>query len=79
MCRAARLYRRRNSDGLRCGGKHNIHCGGCMLTRTEILNRMGKAAAVGVPITNYGLAISECKGVLRRVLSPFQDALGACR
>ncbi|MEI7530188.1 MAG: SIS domain-containing protein, partial [Elusimicrobiota bacterium] len=60
-----------------------IQCGGCMLTRTEILNRMGKAAAAGVPITNYGLAISECKGVVKRVLSPFPDALkayleGAC-
>lgn len=54
-----------------------IQCGGCMLGRTEILNRMGKAAAAGVPITNYGTAISECKGVLERVLSPFPAALAA--
>ena len=54
-----------------------IHCGGCMLTRTEILNRMSKAAGAGIPITNYGTAISECKGVLRRVLSPFPGALAA--
>jgi len=56
-----------------------IQCGGCMLTRTEILNRMGKAAAAGTPITNYGTAISECKGVLERVLSPFPEALKAYR
>jgi [FeFe] hydrogenase H-cluster maturation GTPase HydF len=56
-----------------------IQCGGCMLTRTEILNRMGKSAAAGVPITNYGTAISECKGVLERVLSPFPEALAAYR
>lgn len=56
-----------------------IQCGGCMLGRTEILNRMGKAAAAGVPITNYGTAISECKGVLERVLSPFPAALEAYR
>jgi [FeFe] hydrogenase H-cluster maturation GTPase HydF len=56
-----------------------IQCGGCMLTRTEKLNRMGKAAAAGVPITNYGTAISECKGVLERVLSPFPEALKAYR
>ncbi|MBI5744125.1 MAG: [FeFe] hydrogenase H-cluster maturation GTPase HydF [Elusimicrobia bacterium] len=56
-----------------------VHCGGCMLTRTEILNRMGKAKAAGVPITNYGTAISECKGVLERVLSPFPEALRAYR
>jgi len=50
-----------------------------MITRTEILNRMGKAAAAGIPITNYGTAISECKGVLERVLSPFPEALAAYR
>ena len=54
-----------------------IHCGGCMLTRNEILNRIGKAGAAGLPITNYGTAISECKGVLERVLSPFPAALAA--
>lgn len=54
-----------------------IQCGGCMLTRGEILNRMVKAGAAGTPITNYGLAISECKGVLGRVLSPFPEALKA--
>ena len=56
-----------------------FQCGGCMLTRTEISNRMKKAAAAGVPITNYGTAISECKGVLERVLSPFPEALAAYR
>jgi len=56
-----------------------VQCGGCMLTRTEVLNRMGRAAETGVPITNYGTAISECKGVLERVLSPFPDALAAYR
>lgn len=50
-----------------------------MLTRTEILGRMGKTAQAGIPITNYGTAISECKGVLERVLSPFPDALAAYR
>ncbi|MCM2266545.1 MAG: [FeFe] hydrogenase H-cluster maturation GTPase HydF [Elusimicrobiales bacterium] len=56
-----------------------IQCGGCMLNRAEILNRMGRAAAAGIPITNYGTAISECKGVLERVLSPFPEALAAYR
>lgn len=61
------------------GYKLAIQCGGCMLGRAEILNRMGKASAAGVPITNYGTAISECKGVLERVLSPFPQALEAYR
>ncbi len=52
-----------------------IHCGGCMLTRTEKLVRIQKATQSGVPITNYGIAISLFRGVLERVLSPFKDAL----
>jgi [FeFe] hydrogenase H-cluster maturation GTPase HydF len=54
-----------------------IHCGGCMLTRTEKLNRIQKAKEAGVPITNYGITISYIQGVLERVLSPFPAALEA--
>jgi len=54
-----------------------IHCGGCMLTRREMLARISKAAEAGVPVTNYGLAISALQGVIRRVLSPFPAALDA--
>ncbi len=56
-----------------------VHCGGCMLGRKEILARMHGAAGAGVPITNYGTAISECRGALERVLSPFPGALAAYR
>lgn len=52
-----------------------IHCGACMLTRNEKLVRIDKAKANGVPITNYGLTISYVQGVLKRVLSPFPEAL----
>lgn len=48
-----------------------IHCGGCMINRAFMLWRMDQAKAVGVPITNYGVAISETQGVLDRVLQPF--------
>ena len=54
-----------------------IHCGGCMLTRREMLNRFQKAREKGVPITNYGVCISFLQGVLERVLSPFPTALEA--
>jgi [FeFe] hydrogenase H-cluster maturation GTPase HydF len=50
-----------------------IHCGSCMLTRREKLNRIAKAKEAGVPITNYGIVISRSKGVLERVLSPFPE------
>ena len=52
-----------------------IHCGGCMLTRREMLSRLHKARVAGIPVTNYGLAISFTQGVIRRVLSPFPSAL----
>ena len=48
-----------------------VQCGGCMHNRREILSRIEKCGAAGVPITNYGLCISQTQGVLGRVLSPF--------
>ena len=54
-----------------------IQCGGCMQNRREVLSRIEKCQAAGVPITNYGLCISQTQGVLRRVLSPFPAALAA--
>ncbi len=56
-----------------------IHCGSCMLTRRETLRRIHQARAAGVPVTNYGLAISMTQGVLERVLSPFPEAEWAYR
>jgi [FeFe] hydrogenase H-cluster maturation GTPase HydF len=52
-----------------------IHCGGCMLNRREMLSRLRKAREAGVPVTNYGVAISFLQGVIRRTLAPFPSAL----
>ncbi len=54
-----------------------IHCGGCVMTRTEMTNRLKDAGYASVPITNYGVAISALQGVLKRALSPFPAALEA--
>lgn len=54
-----------------------IQCGGCMNNRREILSRIELCEAAGVPITNYGVCISQTQGVLPRVLSPFPAALDA--
>ncbi|AEH44381.1 small GTP-binding protein [Thermodesulfatator indicus DSM 15286] len=51
-----------------------IHCGGCMLNRREMLSRLYKATRQGVPITNYGVAISFLQGVLHRTIEPFPYA-----
>ncbi|WP_041277959.1 [FeFe] hydrogenase H-cluster maturation GTPase HydF [Desulfotalea psychrophila] len=50
-----------------------IHCGSCMLNRQETLSRLEKAGELGIPITNYGMAISLMKGVLPRVTAPFSE------
>lgn len=43
-----------------------IHCGGCMLNEREVLRRMRFARRQGVPVTNYGIAIAQMKGILGR-------------
>lgn len=48
-----------------------IHCGGCMTNRAEMLRRMRECTRRGVPVTNYGVAISKLQGLLERVVAPF--------
>ncbi|MFU2209109.1 [FeFe] hydrogenase H-cluster maturation GTPase HydF [Solidesulfovibrio sp. C21] len=47
-----------------------VHCGSCMLGRMEMLRRIKECQRRGVPVTNYGVAISKVQGVLERVLRP---------
>jgi [FeFe] hydrogenase H-cluster maturation GTPase HydF len=56
-----------------------IHCGSCMLNRREVLSRIFACNRVGVPITNYGLAIAYSLGIFERALQPFPAALDAYR
>ena len=50
-----------------------VHCGGCMLNETAMKNRIGRAAGQGVPIVNYGMAIAEMTGILKRAVRVFDD------
>lgn len=52
-----------------------VHCGACVLTQKQMKNRQNSAAELNIPMTNYGMAISCCKNVIERVLSPFPEAL----
>ncbi len=52
-----------------------IHCGGCMLNEREMQSRTGYAFDCNVPMTNYGIAIAQMHGILRRSISLFPDAL----
>lgn len=38
-----------------------VQCGGCMVTRRQILGRINRVAKQGVAITNYGMLISKIK------------------
>jgi 2-iminoacetate synthase len=56
-----------------------VQCGGCMVTRKEVLIRQRRAAEQGVAMTNYGVTISRVQGVLDRALAVFPAALAAFR
>jgi [FeFe] hydrogenase H-cluster maturation GTPase HydF len=56
-----------------------VHCGNCTGNRREMISRIRRARAAGVPITNYGLAIAYSLGIFERALVPFPDALEAYR
>ena len=52
-----------------------IHCGGCMLNETAMKSRLQIARDAGVPMTNYGVAIAEFNGTLKRSLEVFPEIL----
>lgn len=50
-----------------------IHCGGCMLNEREVKYRMKCAEDQKVPFTNYGIAIAQMKGILKRSIELFPN------
>ena len=48
-----------------------IQCGGCMITRKQLNNRLQAAIKAGVPVTNYGMAIAYVHGIFNRAVAPF--------
>lgn len=48
-----------------------IHCGACMTNRREVLSRILIANQKGIPISNYGIVISYCLGILPRAVKIF--------
>ena len=48
-----------------------VHCGGCMLNDKEMNYRLSSAKEQGVPIVNYGGAIAQMHGILKRSLEVF--------
>lgn len=48
-----------------------IQCGGCMITRKQLVSRLKPAVEAGIPVTNYGMAIAYMQGIYRRAIAPF--------
>ncbi len=53
-----------------------IQCGGCMITRKQLLNRLKPAVDAGIPVTNYGMAIAWLHGIYPRAIAPFTGKTG---
>ncbi|HCC71968.1 MAG TPA: [FeFe] hydrogenase H-cluster maturation GTPase HydF [Bacteroidales bacterium] len=48
-----------------------IQCGGCMITRKQLHNRLRPVIEAGIPVTNYGMAIAWVQGIYSRAIAPF--------
>ncbi|MBI9054193.1 MAG: [FeFe] hydrogenase H-cluster maturation GTPase HydF [Bacteroidales bacterium] len=48
-----------------------IQCGGCVITRKQLINRLKPATDAGIPVTNYGMAIAYVQGIYDRAIAPF--------
>jgi len=48
-----------------------VQCGGCVITRKQLINRLRPAIEAGVPVTNYGMAIAYVQGIYQRAIEPF--------
>jgi [FeFe] hydrogenase H-cluster maturation GTPase HydF len=48
-----------------------IQCGGCVITRKQLINRLKPAVDAGIPVTNYGMAIAFVHGIYNRAVAPF--------
>ncbi|MCK9448539.1 MAG: [FeFe] hydrogenase H-cluster maturation GTPase HydF [Bacteroidales bacterium] len=49
-----------------------IQCGGCVVTRRQLLNRLKPAVDAQIAVSNYGLAIAYINGIFDRVTAPFR-------
>jgi len=48
-----------------------IQCGGCMVTRKQLSNRLKEAIDAKVPVSNYGMVIAYVQGIYDRAVAPF--------
>jgi len=49
-----------------------IHCGACMISRTQMLYRQQEAESVDVPMSNYGVVLAKASGILSDIKYNFE-------
>ncbi|MGM9994186.1 MAG: [FeFe] hydrogenase H-cluster maturation GTPase HydF [Candidatus Avigastranaerophilus sp.] len=49
-----------------------IHCGACMLKEQEVIYRFSLSKKQNIPMTNYGITISQIHGILDRSIEIFK-------
>lgn len=48
-----------------------IQCGGCMVTRKQLQERLRPAIEAGIPVSNYGMILAFVNGIFDRAVMPF--------
>ena len=48
-----------------------IQCGGCVITKKQLGNRLLPAIKAGIPVSNYGMTIAYVNGIFERTVAPF--------
>ena len=52
-----------------------IQCGGCMVTRKQLTNRINPFIRDGIPVTNYGMAFAWMNGIFERATKVFDSMI----
>ena len=52
-----------------------IQCGGCMVTRKQLLNRLKPFTEASIPVTNYGMTLAYVNGIFERATASFNCPL----
>lgn len=49
-----------------------IQCGGCMVTKRQLMNRIKEITDKGIPVSNYGMTLSLVNGIFDRATEIFR-------
>jgi len=50
-----------------------IQCGGCMVTRRQLINRLHPFIHTGIPVTNYGMTLAYLNGIFERATAMLRN------